>query len=95
MKSSRDLLAAVCRDADLRNCPWLGIRHLKLPIKDAMENAAAKEKLGTDVKFFLVPRLRAKVQRAFGIYSRTRRPISPTNRQGRLRVGIPLGHDSR
>jgi len=25
--------------------------HLKLPIKDAMENAEAKEKLGTDVKF--------------------------------------------
>jgi len=25
--------------------------HLKLPIKDAMENAASKEKLGTDVKF--------------------------------------------
>jgi len=25
--------------------------HLKLPIKDAMETAAAKEKLGTDVKF--------------------------------------------
>ena len=26
--------------------------HLKLPIKDAMENAEAREKLGTDVKFF-------------------------------------------
>jgi hypothetical protein len=25
--------------------------HLKLPIKDAMENATAREKLGTDVKF--------------------------------------------
>jgi hypothetical protein len=25
--------------------------HLKLPIKDAMETAAAREKLGTDVKF--------------------------------------------
>jgi hypothetical protein len=25
--------------------------HLKLPIKDALENAVAKEKLGTDVKF--------------------------------------------
>src|SRR5882672_2829436 len=25
--------------------------HLKFPIKDAMENAAAREKLGTDVKF--------------------------------------------
>ena len=42
---------------------------LKLPIKDAMENAAAKEKLGTGVKFFFGPQTAPKAEKSLGTFT--------------------------
>jgi hypothetical protein len=42
---------------------------LKLPIKDAMENAAAKEKLGNDVKFFFGPQTTPKTEKSLGTFT--------------------------
>ncbi len=50
MKTSAIVLAAVAA-ALVSGIALARDTRLKLPIKDAMENAAAKEKLGTDVKF--------------------------------------------
>jgi len=43
--------------------------HLKLPIKDAMENGGAKERLGTDVKFFFGPQAVARGAKTLGTYT--------------------------
>lgn len=50
MKTSAIVLAAIAA-ALVSGIVLARDTRLKLPIKDAMENAAAKEKLGTDVKF--------------------------------------------
>ena len=42
---------------------------LKLPIKDAMEDAAAKEKLGTGVKFFFGPQTTPKAEKSLGTFT--------------------------
>lgn len=41
---------------------------LKLPIKDAMENAAAREKLGSEVKFYFGSATTPKVEQNLGTF---------------------------
>ena len=52
----------------------VGVAHardtrLKLPIKDAMEASAAKEKLGTDVQFFFGSQASPAAKQTFGTYT--------------------------
>ena len=42
---------------------------LKLPVKDAMETVDARDKLGTDVKFFFGPQATPAVAQKFGTYT--------------------------
>ncbi|HEU4779143.1 MAG TPA: hypothetical protein VFS58_04595 [Steroidobacteraceae bacterium] len=68
MKSSAMVLAAVAATL-ISGLALARDTHLKLPIKDAMENAVAKEKLGTDVKFFFGPQATPKTEKSLGTFT--------------------------
>ena len=68
MKFSAIVLAAVAATL-MSGIALARDTHLKLPIKDAMENAAAKEKLGTDVKFVFGPQATPKAEKNLGTFT--------------------------
>jgi hypothetical protein len=67
MKSSALVIAAVTATL-VSGFTLARDSHLKLPIKDAMETADAKQRLGTDVKFFFGPQA-PKGAKTFGTYT--------------------------
>jgi hypothetical protein len=67
MKSSAIVLAAVAATL-MTSLALARDTHLKLPIKDAMENAVAREKLGDEVKFFFGPQATPKTEKSFGTF---------------------------
>ena len=68
MKSSALMIAAVAATL-VSGFTLARDSHLKLPIKDAMENAEAKQRLGTEVKFFFGPQAVPKGAKSFGTYT--------------------------